>query len=323
MIINKIYSQVLVAFLLAGLPSLGLWSQQQQMYTQFMYNKLALNPAFAGNEEYLTATMIYRDQWIGFPGAPNAQVLNINLPRLGPRVGLGFNIERQSIGITEKITYEGMYAYKFFLGKGTLSMGINVSGRNYILDYTDPRLYAVQDIRLDPSIPQTQESRNLFNAGFGLYYNTNNFYIGGSIPRMIRGDLDFDENQLFSTEVRHLLVMTGGTFILDKDWRLTPQFLFKAAENTPFSFDINISTTWKEIYTTGLTYRTGGNQNDWGESIDVIFGFQISERMLMGFAYDIQLAKIRNSSSGSIELMLNYVFVPKKIKTVVINPRYF
>ncbi len=298
-------------------------AQQQQMYTQFMYNKLALNPAFAGNEEYLTATMIYRDQWIGFPGAPNAQVFNINLPRLGPRVGLGFNVERQSIGITEKITYEGMYAYKFFLGNGTLSMGINASGRNYTLDYTDPRLFAIQDIRLDPSIPQTVESRNLFNAGFGVYFNTNNFYIGGSIPRMIRGDLDFDDNQLFSTEVRHLLIMTGGTFILDKDWRLTPQFLFKAAENTPRSFDFNISSTWKETYTAGITYRTGGNRQDWGESIDVIIGLQLSERMLLGFAYDITLAKIRNSSTGSIELMLNYVLVPKKIKTIVINPRYF
>ncbi len=297
--------------------------QQQQMYTQFMYNKLALNPAFAGNEEYLTATMIYRDQWIGFPGAPNAQVFNINLPRLGPRIGLGINFERQSIGITEKITYEGMYAYKFYLGNGTLSMGINASGRNYTLDYTDSRLFAIQDIRLDPSIPQTRESRHLFNAGFGVYFNTNNFYVGGSIPRMIEGDLDFDDNQLFSTEVRHLLIMTGGTFILDKDWRITPQFLFKAAEKTPRSFDFNTSATWKDIYTAGLTYRSGGNQSDWGESIDVIFGLQLSERMLLGFAYDITLAKIRNSSSGSIEMMLNYVFVPKKIKTVVINPRYF
>lgn len=317
------YRNILALILWLALCTGVVQSQQQQMYTQFMYNKLAINPAFAGNEEYLTATMIYRDQWVGFPGAPNAQVFNVNLPRLGPRVGVGFHVERQSIGITEKVTYEGMYAYKFFLGPGTLSMGINVSGRNYVLDYTDPRLFGVQDIRLDPSIPQTRESRQLFNAGFGLYFNTNTFFIGGSIPRMIRGDLDFDDNQLFSTEVRHLMIMTGGTFRLDKDWRLTPQFLFRAAENTPFSLDFNFSGTWKETYTMGLTYRTGGAQQDWGESLDLIFGFQISERMLMGFAYDITLAKIRNSSAGSIELMLNYVLVPRKRKTVVINPRYF
>ena len=116
-----------------------LYCQQQQMYTQFMYNKMSLNPAFAGNESYTSLSLLYRDQWNGFLGAPKAQLASINFPRIGKRIGLGLNFERQSIGITEKITYEAIYAYKFFLGEGTLSMGMNVSGRNYIQDYTDSR----------------------------------------------------------------------------------------------------------------------------------------------------------------------------------------
>ena len=311
-------------YLIFGLIfSIHLCGQQQQMYTQFMYNKLSLNPAFAGNETYLTATLLYRDQWNGFPGAPKAQVLNVNLPRLGKRIGLGINFERQTIGITEKITYEAMYAYKFFLGEGTLSMGMNVSGRNYIQDYTDSRLFAIQDIKLDPSIPQTVQSLNIFNAGFGVYFNTNRFYLGASLPRMIRSDIDFDSNNLFSNEVRHLFLMTGATFIVNNDVRVTPQIMFRAAENTPWGLDLNCSTTWKDKYSAGLTYRTGGTRGDFGESMDIILGMQLSERMMLGFAYDITLSKIRVADNGSLEFILAYNFIPKKIKSFIVNPRYF
>jgi type IX secretion system PorP/SprF family membrane protein len=315
--IRKILTAVLVCFF---------WfvnGQQQQMYTQFMYNKMSLNPAYVGNESYLSMSLLYRDQWNGFPGAPKAQLVSINLPRLGNRVGLGVNLERQTIGITEKITYELMYAYKFFMGEGTLSMGMNVSGRSFVQDFTDTRLYAVQGIEDDPSIPKTQQSRNLLNAGFGVYFNTNNFYVGASTPRMIRTDLDFDNNNFFSTEVRHLLIMTGGTFIVNNDVRLTPQLLFRAAEQSPFGLDLNLSSTYKDKYTTGITYRTGGTQGDLGESLDLIFGMQLSERLMLGFAYDIQLSRLRTINNGSLEVILAYNFIPKKIKTIIVNPRYF
>ncbi len=298
-------------------------AQQQQMYTQFMYNKMALNPAYAGNEKYLSANILYRDQWSGFPGAPKAQVFTVSLPRLGKRVGLGVNFERQTIGITEKLTYELMYAYKFFLGEGTLSMGMNVSGRKYIQDYTDSRLFAIHGIELDPSIPATSQTRNLVNAGFGVYFNTNKFYLGASLPRMIRSDLDFDSNNIFSTEVRHLLLMTGGTFIVNNDFRLTPQMMFRAAENSPWGVDLNLTGTWKDKYSAGLTYRTGGARGDLGESLDFIIAAQITDRIMIGFAYDATISRIRAIDNGSLEMILSYNLIPRKIKTIIVNPRYF
>jgi type IX secretion system PorP/SprF family membrane protein len=284
---------------------------------------MGLNAAFAGNETYLSGTLIYRDQWSGFPGSPKAQTFSVNLPRIANRIGIGFNVERQSLGITEKLTYEMMYAYKFFLGEGTLSMGMNVSGRKFVQDYTDSRLFAIQDIQLDPSIPAVQQTRNLLNAGFGVYFNTNTFYLGASLPRMIRTDLDFDSNNLFSTEVRHLLLMTGGTFILNEDIRLTPQLMFRAAEFSPWNLDLNLSSTWKDKYSLGLTYRTGGNTGDIGESVDIIGGLQISERMMLGVAYDIPLSKLRTLDTGSLEVIMSYNLIPRKIKTIIVNPRYF
>lgn len=92
----------ILIFYLSLIFTCMIYSQQQQMYTQFMYNKMGLNAAYAGNETYLSVNLLYRDQWNGFPGAPKAQVLTLNMPRLGKRVGLGLNFERQTLGITEK-----------------------------------------------------------------------------------------------------------------------------------------------------------------------------------------------------------------------------
>lgn len=298
-------------------------AQQQQMYTQFMYNKLSLNPAFAGNDPYTCMTLLYRDQWAGFPGSPTAQVFSINFPNINEKVGLGVNFERQSIGITEKITYEGIYAYKFKMGDGVLSMGMNISGRNHVQDFRDPRLFAIQGIEDDPSIPKERFSQNLFNAGFGVYYNTNLFFVGAAIPRMIKTDLDFDNNDYYSSEVRHLMFMTGGSFSVDKDFRLTPHLLVRAAENSPFSADLNLTGVFQERYSAGLTYRTGGGPSDFGESLDLIFSFQVSDRWMIGFAHDITLSQIRAIDNGSLEVIMSYCFLPKKIKTVVVNPRYF
>lgn len=298
-------------------------AQQQQMYTQFMYNKLSINPAFAGNDAHTCLTLLYRDQWNGFPGAPKAQLATVNLPRIGSKIGLGLNFERQTIGISEKITYEAAYAYKFFLGEGTLSMGMNISGRNFTQDFTDPRLFAIQDILMDPSIPQTIQSRNFLNAGFGIYFNTNTYFLGASVPRMIKNDLDFDNNTFLSTEARHLMIMGGGTFPVSDGLRLTPQVLIRTAENSPFTFDFNISGTFDEKYVAGLTYRTGGAGKDIGESIDIIFSFQVSERLMLGFAHDITLSRLRTIDNGSLEMILSYCFIPRRIKTIIVNPRYF
>ncbi|MGB4958464.1 MAG: type IX secretion system membrane protein PorP/SprF, partial [Saprospiraceae bacterium] len=104
---------------------------------------------------------------------------------------------------------------------------------------------------------------------------------------------------------------------------VTPQVMFRAGENVPWGIDLNFSSTWKDKYTAGLTYRTGGGHEDLGESIDVILGMQLSDRLMVGFAYDITMSQIRTIDNGSLEMILSYNFIPRKVKTIVINPRYF
>ncbi len=300
-----------------------IYGQQEQMFTQYMFNKMALNPGFAGNEDYTGLTMQLRDQWNGFPGAPEAQLLSVNLPRFGEKVGVGFNLRRRSIGIHKEVSFSGIYAYKFILSSGTLSMGLEASGRNRSSDFTDPRLVATQGIELDPSIPNTKISKTYANLGFGIYFNNNNYFLGASVPRLAKTDIDFDNNTVISTEVRHLFIMGGATFRVHDKLRLTLQSLMKLAEQAPFDTDITTSLTLDEKYTAGIGYRLGGGRGDVGESVALILSFNLTDNFMVGFSQDFTLSKIRSYDNGSFELVASYAFGKKRQKVVLLNPRYF
>ncbi|MBK8700854.1 MAG: PorP/SprF family type IX secretion system membrane protein [Saprospiraceae bacterium] len=299
-------------------------SQQELMSTQFMYNKMSINPAFAGHEKFLTCTAMIRDQWNGLPGAPKQQLLSVNLPRIQNRLGLGFNLKNQQIGIFKHLSFSGIYSYKFLLGESALlSMGIEFTGRNFIADFTNPQLVATQGLANDPSIPNTKQSINLFNVGYGLYFSADKFYIGASVPRLIKSDLDFDNNNIVTEEVRHLFFMTGTAFPVRRYLFIHAQTLLKFSENAPFDVDLSLSATLDEKYTGGINYRLGGARGDIGESIDLMFGFKVTEDMLIGFSNDFSISKLRSYSNGSIELLIQYDFGNKKNRVVVVNPRYF
>ncbi len=310
-------------FVFFSLCANGIFAQQEQLYTQFMFNKLVLNPAYAGNEEVACASVLYRDQWTGFEGAPTTQLFSINAPLAGQKVGLGFNLARNTIGITEKLTLDAIYAYRLKIGKGTFSMGVQASLRRFDQDFTDPRLIAIQGLEQDQAVQLEVLSKNVVNFGFGAYYSTNLYYVGASIPRLSKADIDFDQDDIFSSEVRHFYIMGGAAFAVNADWTLKPQVLLKVVENAPFDADLNILATYKEKYHGGLTYRTGGNNGGIGESLDLIFGFQLNPQLMLGFAYDYTLSDLRTHNSGSIELMLHYCFNKRNNQEEIINPRYF
>lgn len=311
---------IVIVMLLMGQLAFG---QQEQLYTQFMFNKLALNPAYAGNEKVTCMNLLYRDQWSGFNGAPTTQAFSLSAPLNDNKIGLGVNMVNTTIGVTQKLSLEGVYAYKFRIGEGMLSMGGSASFRRYTIDYSDDRLIAIQNIDIDPSITRERISKNLFNFGFGVYYNTGLYYIGASIPRLTQGNIDFDQNDVLSLESRHLNLMGGAAFATSARFTLKPQLMIRLTENAPLDFDLNLSGTFDEKYTLGLTYRAGGNQGGIGESIDFIFALQASPQVLVGFAYDLTLSDIRSYQNGSIELILHYCFKKVYDQEEIINPRYF
>lgn len=300
------------------------WGQQEQLYTMFMYNKLGLNPAYAGYKGTPCLTAIYRNQWMGFEGSPETKLLSFNAPLSNERLGLGFIVNQHSIGISKRLTFDGIYAYRIPMGKGTLSLAAQASGRNLEVDYTSPLIRAVQDLSIDPGVEQSRDNKFLLNFGAGIYYADDFFYAGISAPRLMDSDIDFDDNELFvAREVRHIYLMTGVVIPLTYKLDLIPQVLVKYAEASPMDFDLNASLSWRKKYTVGMTYRTGGATEDIAESIDLMASAKIARGLMLGVAYDFTLSEIRNYSSGSLEVVLSYCFGEARVVGEFINPRYF
>lgn len=299
-------------------------AQQQGLYTMFMYNKLGLNPAYAGYHDHPCVSAIYRNQWIGFEGAPETQLLSFQTPLSQQRIGLGLNLSRVSLGISSMITLDGIYAYRLPIGDGVLSLAAQASVRNMDVDYSDPALRAVQELSIDPGVDLTRENKVVANFGAGAYYHTDRFYLGLSAPRLVKSDIDFEENNLFtSREERHFYLMTGYVIPLDYTVDLVPQVLIKYVDGAPVNADFNASVVWKRDYTLGLTFRTGGASGDVGESVDLIASAVVARGLLVGIAYDFTLSALRKHSSGSLELVVRYCFGQPSRQGEFVNPRYF
>lgn len=318
--INKLLSGILLCMVLIPVAQ----SQQQRLYTMFMYNKLGLNPAYAGYHEHGCVTAIYRNQWLGLQGAPETQVLSFHTPFGGERIGFGLNLSRETIGISSQITLDGIYAYKIPLGNGRLSLGAQASIRNMMVDYTDPSLRAVEELSLDPGVDLARDSRWVANFGAGVYYHTDRFYAGVSAPRMMNSDIDFEENNLFiAREERHWYAMTGVVFPLSSTTELMPQALVRYVDSAPLSVDVNASLIWRKDFLLGITARYSGETGGLVESLDVIASAKIARGLLLGVSYDLTLSDLRRYSNGSIEVVLRYCFGEPQRQSTFVNPRYF
>ncbi len=300
------------------------FSQQEPHYTQFMYNKLALNPGYAGSHDAVCFTGTYRNQWIGLEGAPKTQMLSFDMPLMDKRVGIGLNINRTSIGISDKWTLEGNYAYRIKLGEGYFGLGLQASVRYIGSNYADSRLVATQPISSDGGIPVGAVSKYIPNFGVGLYYSTDKFYIGLSAPRILENDIDFNNlSGALGKEVPHVYFMIGLIWEFSKNAKLQPQVLLKYAQNTPFSADINLNLILLEKLTLGFTYRTGASSfKNAGESIDLLFAIQATNQLLLGFSYDITLSEIKDYNNGSIEAVIRYCLIGSG-RNDTVNPRFF
>lgn len=299
-----------------------LTAQQERQYSQFMYNKLTVNPAFAGATPHFALNGLYRNQWLGIVGAPVTELISANIPLMEQRVGLGANLIHNSIGISEMWTLSAMYAYRLPVGDGFISGGMEGSLRYYGADYSDPRLIADNDLSVDQAVIEDNVSKYVPNIGLGLYYSNPQFYLGISAPRLISSNIDFKDNLLISREVIHIYGMMGYSFLLQDNVSLTPQVMLKYAKNSPLSIDANIMADFDTRLTAGISYRSGNVNNPVGESIDLLLGFKILPPVFVGLAYDIPMGEIGKYNKGSLEIMLRYM-LPDESSEDIQNPRFF
>jgi type IX secretion system PorP/SprF family membrane protein len=299
-------------------------AQQQPLHTMFMYNKMLVNPAYAGYHEHACASAIVREQWLGFEGAPKSQSLSFNTPLSSQRIGLGFNLQHRSIGVSSSTTFDAIYDYRVPMGNGTLSLGVQGSGRFLYVDYTDPSVKAVQDINIDPGVDGTEDDKFLANVGAGIYYSTPSFYVGLSSPRLMASDIDFEVNNLFTArEQPHYYLMTGVAIGLDHRMSFVPQVMVRYTEAAPVSVDLNLGIRWREDHSVAVSFRKGDTGDELLESIDIMASAKILRGLRIGAAYDFTMSELQRYSDGSIEVMLMYCFGEAAKPATFVNPRYF
>ena len=301
----------------------ALLAQQEEQFTQFMYYKQGINPGYAGSEEALTLTAFSRNQWLGLEGAPQTQLVSIVAPVLNQRIGIGGNILRQTIGVTDMYTLDGMYAYRLKVPRGFLGIGIQASVRMLRVDFSS--LQGTQPIAQDEAVPEGIQSKFVPNFGAGIYYNARNFYLGFSVPRLLNANIDLaNDGGVIAKEVTHAYLMSGGIIPISDQLQLQPQILLKYVKGAPFDADVNFNLIIANKFTTGLSYRIGGSKESGiGEAISLLLGIQLSENILLGLSYDATVSELRKYNSGTIEGMVRYRVGRKDETEDVDNPRFF
>jgi len=301
------YLMVIVIVLGVALHS---YAQQHIMYTQYMFNGLAINPAYAGSHEDLNVTALVREQWAGLKGAPSTQTLAAHGQLKNNQAGIGAVFLHDQVGVTHEYGFYGSYAYKIPMEKGTISMGLQVGFTSYRENLNDLLLQT----RPAPDF-QDHKSAFLPNFGAGIFYTADRFYAGFSIPRMLQNNLDKDNVTTVAKEIRHYFLTGGYVFDLSNALRLKPNVLVKVVEGAPVQIDLNANLLIQDIFWVGISHRS---MADWAAILEI----QINPKFRLGYSYDfVNVTELSKVQSGSHELMVSYNFrkPERKIKT----PRFF
>ena len=285
---------IIVLFLLmAG----NIQGQQQAQFTQYMFNGLVINPAYAGADGALSITALTRSQWLGMDGAPVTQTLSAHSPVGNDHTGIGLSIVNDKIGIHKNVVINAIYAYRLAITeKSSLSMGLQAGVDNKKSDYAS----LVTATPGDPNQFQNNSS-TFFDFGAGVYFRGQKLQIGFSVPNMIPGKISLQDTIRFNLSPLHYFLFSKYSMTLNQHLKLEPSLLVKYLATTPVSFDVNLNMVFREVFTAGLSYRRS-------ESLDFLCQLKLSPQLVSGFAYDFPIGKITTISNGTYELMINYAF---------------
>ncbi|PKH52921.1 hypothetical protein CXF68_20425 [Tenacibaculum sp. Bg11-29] len=300
------YTIVLILCIISGINA-----QQDPQYTQYMFNTMSVNPAYAGSNGHSIINLLGRTQWVGVDGAPNTQTLSYDTPLGYSGVGLGVNLTNDRIGPASEIFLDinGSYTIRTS-DEGNLAFGLKLGGRHLNVDWSKGRVRNREDKKLEGNI-----NKFLPTIGAGMYYYTNKWYLGAAIPNLISTDHYEDSNNGgdVAQERLHLFLIGGYVFDLNESIKFKPAVLVKVVNGAPLSIDVSANFLFNEKFTAGLAWR-------WDDSISALLGFQATKNLNIGFAYDLTTSNYSNYNSGTYELMLRYeMFKEQTMK----SPRFF
>jgi len=290
------------------------FAQQDPMYTQYMYNPIVVNPAFAGSREVGVLTGVFRKQWVGINGSPTTSSISYNAPIRRYDFGVGATLLYDALGPTSQTSLFLDYSYQIrFDQKGTLSLGLK-GGFNYFyinysgLNSTDP----------DDDLDQLEnESLFLPNFGVGAYYYTDKLYLGLSVPKLLRNSLEKKGNNLdhLNREEWHVFLMGGYIFKLSEVIDFKPSFISRYVMGSPLSIELTATFMLYDKIWLGAMYRVG-------DSFGGLINWQINPKLNVGYSYDLSNSEIKAYNKGSHEITLSYAFLRDNGKRIL-SPRFF
>ena len=302
----------LILVLLSGIS----YAQQDAQYTQYMYNTIVINPAYAGSRDAMSIFALHRTQWVGLDGAPVTNNFSIHTPINGSNVGLGLSVVNDRIGPSDENNIAVDFSYSIHTSdRYKLSFGLKASANLLNVDFTKLHIYNPGDPRFQDNI----DNKFSPNIGVGLYLHSDNTYFGLSAPYLLETNhYDKSANNSSSSFVArekiHYYFIAGHVFDLSGNVQFKPSVLTKMVQGAPLQVDISGNFLINEKFTAGLAYR-------WDASFSGLVGFQISDSWFIGYAYDLDTTKLANYNSGSHEIFLRYELFHKNDR--IISPRFF
>ena len=288
-------------------------AQQLPQFTQYMYNTISINPAYAGSREALSIVALHRSQWVGFKGGPITQTFSIHTPLRNDRIGLGLSFIEDDLG-PENFTYLYTdFSYSIPTGtNGKLAFGIKGGFTQYSLD---------AEFINDPDISNDEffrgfENRWTPNIGLGVYWSTDKIYAGLSTPKVLNTDKNTEQGFEALDRLSYYFTL-GGVIDISKTIKFKPAGLIKATNGAPVSYDLTANFLFNEKFWLGGSYRI----NEQTAAIGGIADFQVSRQLRIGYAYEKPISEIARYTTGTHEVLLIYEF--KFLSSKLKSPRYF
>lgn len=310
--------KIIIAFIFLTASFWGVVAQQDAQYTQYMYNTIAVNPAYAGSRGVLSIAALHRSQWVGLDGAPTTQTFNLHTP-VSERIGLGLSIVNDEIGngTNQETYFDAAFSYTVPISEiGKLSFGLKAGGHLLNIDFNKLRNFNPSTA---PAGTTNIDKRFSPNFGAGIYYHTDTFYAGLSVPNFLETEhFESSENSssFLAQERMNWYLITGYIFELNPDLKLKPALLFKAVEGAPLQTDLSATVLFNDKISLGAAYR-------WDAALSALVGFQLNEKLMLGLAYDREITELGNSSfnEGSFEIFLRFELLTSYKN--VLAPRFF
>ncbi len=304
---SKLLFFILLSCLFSNIPEME--AQQDSQYTQYMYNTVSVNPAYAGTRGSLSMMGIYRNQWVGLDGAPETLNFSVNSP-IGVRgVGLGLGFTSDKIGPSSESIITADFSYTIDFAESTkLSFGIKGGMSLLDLDPNKLLIYNPNDYDL------SQKSLSSPIVGAGLYLHSDKWYLGLSSPNLLETDHYDDVQVSTATEKTHIYFIGGYVFTLNSNLKLKPAVLAKGVMGAPLAVDISANALLYDKINFGLAYRLDA-------AVSAMAGFQANDNIMIGYAYDYDTTELGNYNSGSHEIFLRFE-LGTKLRAKV-SPRFF